>query len=106
MSDEIFGPILPIVPVDDVKTAVEFINERDQPLALYMFTSRRDVQEYILTYTRSGGVVSGDMLCTMPSMPCRSEAPVPLAMVPTMARPALIASRTSALLSKRHLTVR
>ena len=62
MSDEIFGPILPIVPVDDVKTAVQFINERDQPLALYMFTSRRDVQEYILTYTRSGGVVSGDML--------------------------------------------
>lgn len=62
MKDEIFGPILPIVPVDDVKTAVQFINGRDQPLALYIFTGRTDAQEYILTYTRSGGVVSGDML--------------------------------------------
>lgn len=62
MSEEIFGPILPIMPVDDVKAAVQFVNERDQPLALYIFTSRSNVQEYILTYTRSGGVVSGDLL--------------------------------------------
>lgn len=38
---EIFGPILPIVPVDDLQAAINFINDdegRDHPLAMYVFT--------------------------------------------------------------------
>lgn len=62
MSDEIFGPILPLVPVDNVRGAVDFINARDQPLALYIFSGSDEITEYITTYTRSGAVVRGDML--------------------------------------------
>lgn len=62
MSEEIFGPVLPVVPVEDVQEAVRFVNERDQPLALYTFTSKKDVEKYIIQYTRSGSVVSGDLI--------------------------------------------
>ena len=36
MGEEIFGPILPVLAVDDVDEAIAFINERDKPLALYV----------------------------------------------------------------------
>ncbi|KNZ72494.1 Aldehyde dehydrogenase family 3 member B1 [Termitomyces sp. J132] len=38
MSEEIFGPVLPIVPVEDVDEAIAFVNARDHPLALYVFS--------------------------------------------------------------------
>lgn len=62
MSEEIFGPVLPIIPVDSIREAVDFVNARDQPLALYMFSENKAVCDYIMRYTRSGGVVRGDML--------------------------------------------
>ena len=45
MQDEIFGPILPILPVDDIDEAIRFVNGREKPLALYVFTSRQDVED-------------------------------------------------------------
>ncbi|CAO1624338.1 unnamed protein product [Parajaminaea phylloscopi] len=60
MTGEIFGPILPIVPVRDVKAAVHFINTRDQPLVLYSFSTKHS--DYLIEHTRSGGVVTGDTL--------------------------------------------
>ncbi|WFD31842.1 hypothetical protein MSPP1_002882 [Malassezia sp. CBS 17886] len=62
LGDELFGPILPIVPVDSVRSAVEIMNARDQPLSLYIFTASDAVCEYILTYTRSGAAIRGDLL--------------------------------------------
>ncbi|KAL4399308.1 aldehyde dehydrogenase (NAD+) [Malassezia pachydermatis] len=62
MADEIFGPILPIMPVDSVRQAIDFVNSRDQPLALYVFARDQPTFDYIMKYTRSGGVVRGDML--------------------------------------------
>lgn len=59
MSGEIFGPILPIVPVKNHKEAIDFINSRDQPLALYIFGSPKVAQQ-IIDSTRSGSVVVGD----------------------------------------------
>lgn len=59
MREEIFGPLLPIVPVKDVRAAVDFINARDQPLVLYSFSKHSD---YLIQHTRSGGVVTGDTL--------------------------------------------
>ena len=38
MREEIFGPILPIVTVPGLDEAIDFINDRDKPLALYVFT--------------------------------------------------------------------
>lgn len=43
MQEEIFGPILPIVPVKDADEAIKFINEREKPLALYVFSHNNKV---------------------------------------------------------------
>jgi acyl-CoA reductase-like NAD-dependent aldehyde dehydrogenase len=37
MAEEIFGPILPVIPVDSVDDAIAAINAHDKPLALYVF---------------------------------------------------------------------
>lgn len=61
MTGEIFGPILPIVPVRDVHEAINFINGRDQPLAMYIFANNKTAN-LIADSTRSGGLVVGDTL--------------------------------------------
>lgn len=43
MQEEIFGPILPIVNVRSVDEAIEFINRREKPLALYVFSNSSQV---------------------------------------------------------------
>ena len=55
MSEEIFGPILPILAVPDVDAAIRFVNERDKPLALYVFTGSDETAERVLGETSSGG---------------------------------------------------
>jgi aldehyde dehydrogenase (NAD+) len=55
MADEIFGPILPVLAVDDIDAAIAFINARPKPLALYVFSGEKAVQEAVLTRTSSGG---------------------------------------------------
>lgn len=62
MQGEIFGPVLPIVPVKDVKAAVDFINTRDQPLALYLFSGNDKIRDYFFDNTRSGSAIQGDTL--------------------------------------------
>ena len=63
MREEIFGPVLPVLPVDTIDEAVDFVNRRDKPLALYLFTRRHSVQEEVLSRTSSGGAcVNGTML--------------------------------------------
>lgn len=61
MSDEIFGPVLPILPVRNVDEAIEFINSKDTPLALYIFSSSKNAEK-ILERTRSGSAVIGETL--------------------------------------------
>ncbi|MFM7270426.1 MAG: aldehyde dehydrogenase family protein [Actinomycetes bacterium] len=56
MQEEIFGPVLPILGVDGVDEAIRFINDRDKPLALYIFAERGAVTDRILAETSSGGV--------------------------------------------------
>jgi aldehyde dehydrogenase (NAD+) len=63
MDDEIFGPILPVLAVPDVDAAIEAINSRPKPLALYVFTSRPGMAERVIERTSSGGVcVNGTMM--------------------------------------------
>lgn len=59
MGEEIFGPILPIVPVADLDDALRVIRSGDKPLALYAFTERASVRRRILTETSSGAVGFG-----------------------------------------------
>lgn len=77
MTDEIFGPILPIVPVDSVDAAVQFVNERDRPLALYYFDHRNSRIQSVLQNTVSGGVCVNDCLLhvTQPSVPFGGVGP-------------------------------
>lgn len=55
MNDEIFGPLLPILKVSNIDDAIDFINERDKPLALYVFTKNKSVSQRVLRHTSSGG---------------------------------------------------
>jgi aldehyde dehydrogenase (NAD+) len=56
MTEEIFGPILPVLTINDVDDAIRFINGRDRPLAVYIFAESDDVQQRVLERTSSGGV--------------------------------------------------
>eukprot|EP00127_Corallochytrium_limacisporum_P002372 Clim_evm13s119 gene=Clim_evmTU13s119 len=58
MEEEIFGPILPIVPIRDVDEAVKFINAREKPLALYVFSKDKKMVEFVKNNTSSGGFMS------------------------------------------------
>ncbi|XP_047676634.1 aldehyde dehydrogenase family 3 member A2-like isoform X1 [Tachysurus fulvidraco] len=71
MQEEIFGPALPIITVSDVNEAIRFINDREKPLALYVFSSDKKVIKRMLNETTSGGVVVNDVMIhyTISSLP-------------------------------------
>jgi aldehyde dehydrogenase (NAD+) len=54
MQEEIFGPILPVISVPSIDSAISFVNRRPKPLSLYVFTSRGQVAEDVLARTSSG----------------------------------------------------
>lgn len=58
LRDEIFGPILPIVPVASEEQAVQVINSWDKPLALYVFSDSEKTRRYFEQNTSSGAVVN------------------------------------------------
>lgn len=62
MQEEIFGPILPVVPFDRVDDALSVLRARPKPLALYLFTNDRRLQERVLAETASGGVAINDTI--------------------------------------------
>jgi aldehyde dehydrogenase (NAD+) len=55
-QEEIFGPILPILPYDDLGEVIDRINARDKPLALYIFDRDRGRIDRVVRETTSGGV--------------------------------------------------
>ena len=60
MQDEIFGPILPLIAVDSVDAAIDYINARPRPLALYHFDNDSARTERVLERTIAGGVSVND----------------------------------------------
>ena len=56
MREEIFGPVLPLVEVDGIDAAIAFVNRRDKPLALYVFTSDAEVRRRFVRDTTSGAL--------------------------------------------------
>jgi coniferyl-aldehyde dehydrogenase len=62
MQDEIFGPVLPIVPYTGLDQAFAYINQRPRPLALYFFGYDKGEQNRVLNETHSGGVCLNDTL--------------------------------------------
>lgn len=62
LQEEIFGPILPILEYETIEEAIAYINKRYKPLALYIFTSSKAIQNKIVSETSSGGVTINDTL--------------------------------------------
>ena len=62
MEEEIFGPILPILEYQNIEEVVDYINANPKPLALYLFTKDKKIQNTVLNNTSSGGVTINDTL--------------------------------------------
>lgn len=62
MQREIFGPILPILGYQSIEQVISSINKGDRPLALYLFSNNKDIQQKVIQQTRSGGVTINDVM--------------------------------------------
>jgi aldehyde dehydrogenase (NAD+) len=71
MVDEIFGPVLPVIAIESAYAAVEFINRRPKPLALYVFTGSGQLARQLIDEIPSGGAVINHiaMHCLVPQLP-------------------------------------
>jgi aldehyde dehydrogenase (NAD+) len=57
MSNEIFGPILPVISVQSLDDAIRFVNSRPKPLSAYLFTKTRAVRERVIREVPAGGML-------------------------------------------------
>jgi aldehyde dehydrogenase (NAD+) len=62
MTDEIFGPILPIMTVQSLDDAISFVNSRPKPLAAYLFTKTKSIRERVIKEVSAGGMVINHLL--------------------------------------------
>ena len=70
MADEIFGPLLPVLTVESLDQAVQFVNSRPKPLALYVFSSGQLGRDLIDRIPSGGAVINHiAMHCLVPSLP-------------------------------------
>lgn len=57
MTEEIFGPILPVYTVDSLDDAIHFVNDRPKPLAAYLFSRSRAVRKRVVSEVSAGGML-------------------------------------------------
>ncbi|XP_006810066.1 aldehyde dehydrogenase family 3 member A2-like [Neolamprologus brichardi] len=71
MKEEIFGPLLPIITVSGVDEAIQFINEREKPLVIYVFSNENKLIKRVIAETSSGALLANDCLVhfTVSSLP-------------------------------------
>jgi aldehyde dehydrogenase (NAD+) len=70
MADEIFGPLLPVLTVESLDDAVDFVNRRPKPLALYVFASGQLGRDLVDRIPSGGAVINHvAMHCLVPSLP-------------------------------------
>ena len=62
MTDEIFGPILPVMTVQSLDDAISFVNSRPKPLAAYLFTKSKSIRERVVKEVPAGGMVINHLL--------------------------------------------
>ncbi|KAK7043033.1 Hexadecenal dehydrogenase [Paramarasmius palmivorus] len=62
MSEEIFGPVLPIVPVKNLDEAIAFVNSHDHPLSLYVFSQDSKFKEKVFRNTQSGSAIANETI--------------------------------------------
>ncbi len=71
LDEEIFGPVLPVLTFRNKEEVIQQVNSRPKPLALYIFSKRKDFREYILQNTSAGGVCINECILqfTHPNLP-------------------------------------
>ncbi|KAH7441005.1 hypothetical protein KP509_03G020600 [Ceratopteris richardii] len=71
MREEILGPILPIITVERIDEAIDFINTKEKPLALYLFTENDDLKNEVINKTSAGTMLINDTVIhvTMQELP-------------------------------------
>lgn len=62
LQEELFGPVMPLVPYRSLDDAIDYVNDRDRPLALYFFSYDKAQQKKVLERTHAGGVTINDTL--------------------------------------------
>ena len=67
MQEEIFGPVLPVITVDEMHHAIKFVADRPKPLALYLFTKSKALEEAVLGRLSAGSVCINDAVIFMVS---------------------------------------
>lgn len=55
MTEEIFGPVLPVFSIENIDSAINYINANNKPLATYIFSKNKKEVNHFIKYTRSGG---------------------------------------------------
>ena len=77
MQDEIFGPILPVLVVESIDEAIAFLNARDKPLALYVFSEDQAVVDRVIDETSAGGMCVNETIfhVTVPNLPFGGVGP-------------------------------
>jgi aldehyde dehydrogenase (NAD+) len=71
MQSEIFGPILPVITYQDISEAIAIANQRPKPLALYLFSRNKNLQQRVLQATFSGSACINDTVVqfAVPTLP-------------------------------------
>lgn len=67
MQEEIFGPILPVLSFEKIEEAIDFIRQREKPLALYLFTKNKKIEEKIQKEVSFGGGCINDTIIHLAS---------------------------------------
>ncbi|MCY8795415.1 aldehyde dehydrogenase family protein [Bacillus inaquosorum] len=62
MQEEIFAPILPMMNYEDIDEVIDYVNDRDKPLALYVFSHNQDLIDNVLQHTTSGNAAINDVV--------------------------------------------
>jgi aldehyde dehydrogenase (NAD+) len=77
MSEEIFGPILPVLPVRDLDQAIEFVKGREKPLALYLFSEDPAARRRVEQETSAGGMCHNHVIWQVanPNLPFGGVGP-------------------------------
>ncbi|MPM37258.1 Aldehyde dehydrogenase [bioreactor metagenome] len=71
MQNEIFGPILPVLPIKNVEEALQFVASREKPLAFYIFSEDRATVDHVLANSTSGGACVNETInhLVVPGLP-------------------------------------
>ncbi|MCR5762177.1 MAG: aldehyde dehydrogenase family protein [Treponema sp.] len=67
MKGEIFGPLLPVISYQHISDVINFISSRPSPLALYLFSTDKELQQTITKTLRFGGGCINDVVCHLAS---------------------------------------